>query len=104
MSEFSAISNFLKYQMKRLAFKHLQAVYDFKLRLSVAGSNNIDTYLKDTTVQAEIDRCRYARCTGKNITTFIINDDPEIIQILSASMLHKLEGLMSASSKIVCSK
>jgi len=90
--------------MKRLAFERSQAVYDFKLRSSVAGSDDIDAYLEDATVQAELDRCRYARCTGKNVTTFIINDDPEMIQILSTSMLHRLEGLMSASSKIVCSK
>ena len=90
--------------MKRLAFERSQAVYDFKLRSSVAGSDDIDAYLEDATVQAELDRCRYARRTGKNVTTFIMDDDPEMIQILSVPMHHRLEGLMSASSKMVCSK
>ena len=92
--------------MKRLAFERSQAVYDFKLRSSVAGSDDIDAYLEDATVQAELDRCRYAKCTasGKNVTTFIMDDDPEMIQILSAPMRRRLEGLMSASSKMVCSK
>ena len=78
--------------MKRLAFERSQAVYDFKLRSSVAGSDDIDAYLEDATVQAELDRCRYARRTGKNVTTFIMDDDPEMIQILSAPMRHRLEG------------
>ncbi len=90
--------------MKRLAFERSQAVYDFKLRSSVAGSDDINAYLEDATVQAELDRCRYARRTGKNVTTFIMDDDPEMIQILSAPMRRRLEGLMSASSKMVCSK
>ena len=90
--------------MKRLAFERSQAVYDFKLRSSDAGSDDIDAYLEDATVQAELDRCRYARYIGKNVITFIINNDPEIIQILSTLIHHRLEGLMSASLKMMCSK
>ena len=65
--------------MKRLAFEYSYTVYNSKLRLSVTGSDNMKYIWK-----IQLNRCRYTECTGKSMTTFIIEDNQEMIEMISA--------------------